>query len=429
MSISRSLEIGVSGLRSNGDAIGIAGDNIANVNTVGFKKSRGEFQDIVGGSLAGISTPSGAGSRLASVNQIWSQGSLVTTDSSTDLGLSGEGFFVVAGTASGVTGRFYTRSGQFHIDASGRLVNSDGLTVQGYMAKADGTMSATISDLTVSAGTVPASATANVSVAANLDASDALPAAFDPLHPEQTSNFSNTVTVYDSLGASHEVTVFYAKNGVNSWDWHAMVDGGDLTGGTAGTQTECASGTLTFTENGALDTEVVGASSWDFVNASPGQVINFDFGTSITTDAGTGLDGTTQFASSSTTTGVNQDGFAAGTVNSISFGSNGLITGIFSNGQQRVLGQIAVANFASVNGLDRLGQGVWKETSDSGEALIGAAETGGRGAIVSGSLEQSNVDLASEFVNLILFQRGFQASSRVVTTTDEVYQELVNIKR
>jgi flagellar hook protein FlgE len=430
MSILRSLQIGVSGLRSNSEALSVAGDNIANVNTVGFKRSRGVFEDILGRSVAGgPDQTAGSGSRMSSVEQMWSQGALVTTDAPTDLAISGEGFFAVSGQVQGSQGTFYTRAGQFHVDSHGNLVNPDGLRLQGYMAQANGTMSSTVGDLNVTPGTVPANPTAKVTVAANVDANATVPAAFDPTNPAGTSNFSNNVSVYDSLGNAHEITVFYRKSGANAWEWHAMVDGGDLTGGTKGVPTEGASGTLTFTTSGALDTETTGPSTWNFTNAAQAQAIGFDFGTSITTDGGTGLDGTTQFASPSTTTGLGQDGFAAGSVAGISIGADGVVTGTFSNGQQRALGQVATAKFADVDGLARGGQGLWFQTQASGEPLIGAAETGGRGAIVSGSLEQSNVDMGTEFVNLISYQRGFQANSRVITTADEMYGELVNIKR
>jgi flagellar hook protein FlgE len=432
MSILRSLQIGVSGLRSNSDALGIAGDNIANVNTVGFKRSRGVFQDVLGRSIATFepTQTAGAGSRLAHVEQMWAQGAIVTTDSPTDLAISGEGFFVVEGNMQGAEGRYYTRAGQFHIDSDGRLVNPDDMRLQGYTAAPDGTMGSTVGDLIVTPGTVPASATTAVAIAANLDSNaPVLSAAFDPLTPEQTSNFANQVTIYDSLGQAHEISVFYHKNASNSWDWHAMVDGGELTGGVAGTRTEVANGTMTFTTDGQLDTETVAGSSWDFINATPAQQITFDFGTSVTTDGGDGLDGTTQFASPNTTVGLTQDGFAAGSVAGISINTDGVIIGVFSNGQQRALGQVVTADFANVNGLERTGQGLWIATEASGDPLIGGADTGGRGQVVSGSLEQANVDLGTEFVNLISYQRGFQANSRVITTADEMYGELVNIKR
>ncbi|MDD9933851.1 MAG: flagellar hook protein FlgE [Myxococcales bacterium] len=431
MSILRSMQIGVAGLRAHSEALGVAGDNIANVNTVGFKAQRGTFQDQLGRSIAGAGsdpTP-GAGSRLAHIEQMWTQGALLTTDSPTDLALSGDGFFIVDGTVGGTTGRYFSRAGQFHIDADGQLVNPGGLRLQGYTAQPDGTMGSTLGNLTVTPGTIPANPTTEIQAAVNLDSNAQQPAPFDPTDPAGTSNFSNTVTVYDSLGNGHEITVYYAKNGPNSWEWHAMVDGGDLAGGTPGAPVEGASGTLTFTTDGRLDTESAGASSWDFIDAAPGQVITFDFGSSVTGDLGDGLDGSTQFASPSTTTGLSQDGFAAGSVAGISIGPDGRITGIFNNGQQRAIGQVAVASFGSVEGLARGGQGLWHATEESGQALVGAAETGGRGSVVAGALEQSNVDLGAEFVNLISYQRGFQANSRVITTADEMYGELVNLKR
>jgi flagellar hook protein FlgE len=431
MSILRSLNIGVSGLRANSDGLNVAGDNIANVNTVGFKRSRGVFEDMLGHSIAssGPTQEAGAGSRMAHVEQLFSEGALVTTDSPTDLAISGDGFFAVKGNLQGAQGQYYTRAGQFHVDANGFLVNPDNLRLQGYSAQPNGTIGATVGDLNVTPGTVPANATTAINVGANLDANATIPAAFDPANPGGTSNYSNNVTVYDSLGNQHEVTIYYRKSAPNAWEWHAMVDGGELTGGTAGVPTEGANGTMTYTTNGALDTEATAASSWNFANATQAQAITFDFGTSITTDGGTGLDGSTQFASPSSTTALTQDGYAAGNVSGISIGGDGKILGTFSNGQQRILGQVVLAKFANDNGLERGGQGLWFQTQASGEPLLGAADSGGKGAIVAGALEQSNVDMGTEFVNLISYQRGFQANSRVITTADEMYGELVNIKR
>jgi flagellar hook protein FlgE len=431
MSILRSLQIGVSGLQSNSDALSVTGDNIANVNTVGFKRTRADFQDVLGRSVASFepTVQAGSGSRMAHVDQMWAQGAMVTTDSPTDLAISGEGFFVVSGNAQGVQSNYYTRAGQFHVDNQGHLVNLDNMKLQGYTAAPDGTMGATVGDLLVTPGTVPASPTTSITVAANLDSNAVTGPVFDPTNASKTSNFSNQVTAYDSLGNAHEVTLYFNKNAANSWDWHAMVDGGELTGGVAGTPTEVANGALTFTTNGALDTESTTTSSWDFVGATPAQAISFDFGHSITTDAGTGLDGTTQFASPSTTVGLTQNGYGAGSIAGISIGADGLITGVFSNGQQRALGQVVTADFADVDGLERTGQGMWLATQTSGEPLIGAADTGGRGPLVSGTLEQANVDLGTEFVNLIAYQRGFQANSKVITTSDDMYNDLVNIKR
>lgn len=434
MSILRSLNIGAAGLRSNSEALSITGDNIANVNTVGFKRQRGVFQDVLGRSVATFEAVkgAGAGSRLAHVEQMWAQGALVTTDSPTDLAIQGEGFFVVEGNLAGAQSRYYTRAGQFHVDNVGRIVNTEGMVLQGYMADpATGAMNTSVGDLVVNQGTVPAAATTQIRMAVNLNAEEPAPAGgFVQATPGATSNFSTNVTVYDSLGMAHEVTVYFVKTATpGQWDWHALVDSAEV-GGVAGTTTEGQSGTLTFTTNGALDTETSSVPNWNFVNATANQTIAWDFGTSMTTDGDPdGLDGTTQFASPEATIGLTQNGYGAGSIAGISIAQDGTVMGIFSNGQERALGQVVTADFANVNGLERAGEGLWIQTLASGEALVGPADTAGRGGIVSGALEQANVDLGTEFVNLITYQRGFQANSRVITTADEMYGELVNIKR
>lgn len=430
MSILRSMNSAASGLRAHSDALSVVGDNIANVNTIGFKRSRAVFQDMLGRSIAGASAipQSGAGSRLAHITQMWTQGALLTTDSPLDLALNGEGLFIVEGNVGGVEGRYYTRAGQLGIDADGYLVTVDGLRLQGYPADGRGTLSGTLGDLRVQGGTLPANPTTEVTVGANLDAGAEILPPFDPTNPGATSNFSTTTTVYDSLGNPREVTVYFRKNGPNDWEWHALVDGAEVDGGTPGEPTVGASGTLTFTTDGALDTVTGATSTWDFVGATPGQAIELDFGDAIA-DGGTGLGGMTQHASPSSVNVLTQDGYGAGSVAGIAIGADGTVTGVFSNGQRRTLGQVAVADFASYDGLERAGQGLWVATDASGDPLIGAAGTGGRGAIVAGALEGSNVDLAREFVDLIAYQRGFSANSRIITTADEMYAELVNLRR
>ncbi len=431
MSIMRSLNTAAAGIRTHAAALAVTGDNIANVNTVGYKRSRANFSDMLGRSIAGSSASpqSGAGSKIGSIQQMWQQGALMTTDSPTDLALNGSGFFVVSGNVAGVEGSYYTRAGQFTVDAEGFMVNGEGLRLQGYPADATGAVGGSVGDLRIDPGTLGATATTTADIAANLDADAPIPPAWDPADPGGTSNFSSSVTAYDSLGNAREITVYYRKTADNSWEWRAMTDGAEITGGTPGTPFEGASGTLTFTTSGELDTETTTASSWDFTGAAPGQAIAFDFGDSITTDGGTGLAGSTQYASPSSVTGLSQNGFGAGEVAGIQIGQDGTITGVFTNGQRRTLGQVAVADFASADGLERAGQGLWIETSESGEPLVGAGGSGSRGAVVAGALEGSNVDLAREFVDLIAYQRGFSANGRIVTTADEMYQELVNLKR
>ena len=432
MSILRSLNTGAAGLKSQSDAIGVVGDNIANVNTIGFKRQRAVFEDMLGRSIAGsTSTPeAGTGSRMARIEQMWTQGALLTTSSPTDLAVSGDGFFVVTGNVNGVDGNYYTRAGQFHIDADGNLVNPTGMHLQGYTARVDGTMGSTVGDITIPQVSVAANPTTRVDLAVNLDSNAAVIGAWDPLDPESTSNFSTGVSVYDSLGNAHDVTMYFRKTADNNWEWHAMVDGAELAGGTPGVQTEAASGSMVFSTDGALDTETPGASSWSFAGgATPAQAISFDFGTAVLTDGGTGLDGSTQFASSSANNGVTQDGYAAGEVAGVSVGADGTVSGIFSNGQRRALGQVVLATFASNDGLERTGDGLWTATQASGDALTSAAATGGSGSIVGGALEQANIDIGREFVDLIAFQRGFQANSKIIQTADEMYGELVNLKR
>ncbi len=429
MSILSTLNTAASGLAAHGDALGVVGDNIANANTIGFKRSRGQFEDVLGVAAGRVAEGGGAGSRLAHVEQMWAQGALLSTESPTDLALTGDGFFVVKGNADGVDGNFYTRAGQFHIDKEGFLSNPDGMRLQGYAADDRGNLTARVSDLSISSRTLPATPTEKANMAVNLDSKSEQPPAWDPTDPGTTSNFSSGLTVYDSLGNAHDLTVYFRKSGANSWEWHAMADGAEMSGGTPGVPTEGASGTLSFTTSGALDTETVNQSQWDFTDATAGQAIAFDFGKSITGDGGTGFDGTTQFGSASSTSGIQQDGFAAGSVEGISISTDGAITGVFSNGQKRTLAQVVVADFKSVDGLARVGRGLWSETRDSGEPLIGAAQSGGRGAIVAGALEQSNVDIGREFVDLIAYQRGFQANAKVVQTADEMYGELVNLRR
>ena len=432
MSILRSMNTGASGLRAHGSAISVTSDNVANVSTVGYKRQRGVFSDVLGRSIdesVGAVPQSGAGSRLSHIQQMWAQGALLTTDNPTDLALSGNGFFVVNGSSGGIDGNFYTRAGQFELDNEGLLVNTDGLRLQGYMANPDGTIAAELTNLDMAGESIPATATTTADIAMQLDANESVIAlAFDPSDPN-TYNESVGLTTYDSLGNAHDTTIYFRKTGAGAWEWHAGVDGGEIVGGTAGTPFIGATGTLTFTTEGALDTETPGASSFDFINATAGQSIAFDFGDAITTDGGSGLEGSTGFAAESNVTGLGQNGFASGTVAGLSIDGDGMITGVFTNGQRRTLGRVAVADFTAVDGLQRMGGNLWTETLESGEALVGGAGTGSRGSIVSGALEQSNVDLGQEFVDLIAFQRGFQANSRVITTADEMYGELVNLKR
>ena len=432
MTVLSSMNSGVSGLQAESDALGIVGDNIANVNTVGFKSQRAVFEDVLGHSiLAGTASGlPGSGVKVGDVQQMFTQGTLSNTGVSTDVALNGDGFFVVKGAVDGVSSNFYTRSGEFNIDKDGNLANAQGLKVQGYQANGDGTFAASISTVTAPTAALPAKATKGVSVTANIDADAKIPAvAFDPLDPANTSNFSTTISVYDSLGNSHTLDVYFAKTADNTWDYHALVPGGDLVPAAPGTNVEVGTGSLTFTTDGALDTVTTGtAISASFTGATANQAITLDFGTPIS-GGGTGLDGTTQFAGASNVSSQSQDGYASGVFSGVSVDGQGVVTGLYTNGQKVAMSQLAIAKFRSNDGLGRAGQNLWIDTRDSGTAAMGTAGSGGRGATTGGALEGSNVDLATEFVSMIQHQRSFSANSKTITTADEMLQELINIKR
>ncbi|MDP2690302.1 MAG: flagellar hook-basal body complex protein, partial [Deltaproteobacteria bacterium] len=249
----------------------------------------------------------------------------------------------------------------------------------------------------------------------------------------ETSNFSTPISVYDSLGNGHLVTLYFRKDSLgaigNSWDWYAVVNGTDTTSGSTEVQ---AQGTVTFDTAGALYQEspvTYPAAGFNFSGgAAQGQAISFDFGTSIA-QAGTGTDGTTQYGTPSSVSTLSQDGYSSGSLQRIGIDQAGMINGVFSNGQTLTLGQVLLADFASEAGLSSVGNNLYQETFESGQPLIGAPGVSGTGLIHSSTLELSNVDLAQEFVNMIVAQRGFQASSKSITTTDQVLAELVNLIR
>jgi flagellar hook protein FlgE len=433
----RAMYSGVSGLRAEGEALGVVGDNIANVNTTGFKAQRALFQDVLGHSiLAGTSSSlPGSGVRVGDIQQMFTQGTLQNTGVSTDVALNGDGFFVVKGTVDGLSSSFYTRAGTFTIDNGGALVNPAGLKVQGYAANGDGTFAASISDVQAPTAALPARATENIEVTANLDAAataiDTALNPWDPQDPANTANFSTTMTVFDSLGNGHTLDVYFRKSDTvaNTWDYHVLADGNDVVGGTPGQNFEIGTGgQMQFTTNGALNTISGTAITVDFNNATAAQAITLDFGTPIGA-GGTGLDGTTQFAGQSNVSSQSQDGYASGDFSGVAIDGTGVVQGLYTNGQKIAMAQLAVAKFRSNDGLGRAGQNLWIETRDSGTAAMGTAGSGGRGATSSGALEGSNVDLAEEFVGLIQHQRSFSANSKTITTADEMLQELINIKR
>lgn len=427
MSIFTSLYTGASGLEAHGDAISVVGDDIANASTVGYKNERADFSNVIGGTIVNGQNV-GDGVRMSSVQTMFGQGSLENTGRNLDVAISGNGFFVVKGNYDGQQGAYYSRDGQFTINDTGTLVNSEGMNVQGYTIDPSGKMSTTPGDLVIGGASAP-NATTVATMAVNLDSGSTTPTLpWNPANPAGTSNYSTSTQVYDSLGQAHRVDVYYRDNGGGQWDYHAMVDGGELTGGTAGTPTEIASGTMQFNTDGSLQSVNALTSSANFLNATPNQAITFNMGDPIAT-GGTGLAGTTQYASPSTVNAVNQDGYAAGSLSNVTIGDDGTVTGTFSNGESRSIARLALATFASSDGLQRQGDQLFSATQNSGQALVDAVGVGGRGSTTSGALEQSNVDLSSELVTLIAYQRAFSANSKTVQTADQMLQEIDNLKQ
>lgn len=430
MSILSALNTGAGGLEANGVELSVIGDNIANSGTVGFKASRAIFQDTLAQTVIGANQAQiGLGTRLQTVQRVVDQGTLATTGRPTDLALQGAGYFVVKGNYNGADGQFYTRAGQFTVDNDGYLSNLSGLKVQGYTADATGALGTALGDLRIGNSTSSPLATTALTVRANLDAASPPVGAFNIATPNTTSNSTTSMVIYDSLGQSHQVDVYFRQDPATpgSWEWHALTDGAGQTGGTAGTDVEIASGTMTFGTLGQLATSTVTAQSFAPRNAAA-QTLAFNFG-SPTGTGGTGLDGITQFASPTGATFLSQDGYPAGSLTSMTVDSQGQLVGAFSNGRSRIIAQVAVGNFTAEEGLSRMGGNLFAETQSSGAVVVGQPGSGGRASISSGVLEQSNVDMGQEFIRLIAAQRGFQANSKTITTADQLLAELMTLKR
>jgi flagellar hook protein FlgE len=406
----------VSGLQVHQLRLDVIANNIANVNTTGFRGSRALFQEQISQTLAGASPPTattggtnpvqvGLGAVMASIDIDFTQGSLLTTGFASDLAIQGRGFFVL----SDGTGAFYTRDGSFQLNADGELVDpATGLWVQGYLADASGVVDvdAGLTNIVVPlGGSAFAQATENVYLIGNLDSQTA-----------STSTVVRTVRVFDSLGTERDIEVTFTKTAnPNEWTWSAATSDPEVNSITG-------SGTITFNTDGSFNTATSTTISVDFTNTNPSLpvdplVFDLDFGP------------VTQLSGLSDIVVQSQDGLAPGTLETFNVGRDGSVTGIFSNGLTRVLGQIALATFSNDGGLIRFGRNLFVPSNNSGLPQVGTPMSGGRGEVTGGVLEASNVDLGTEFSNLIITQRGFQANARTITTADTLLQETVNLIR
>jgi flagellar hook protein FlgE len=407
MGILTSLFSAVSGLNTYGNAMSVIGNNIANVGTAGFKSSRASFADLVSASLGGGSTTGqvGLGVFLNDVQTSFVQGSLSNTGNTLDLAIDGNGFFNVRDAAGTVS---YSRAGQFQVNNLGEIVDPSGRFLQGYQASTTGIILGTVGNITLSTATIAPQASSTAAVEANLDAASTVPATAFNSNDATTYNFSNGMTIYDSLGAQHQLRLYYVKSAANTWNLHSQIDGGATTAQT----------NLVFNTSGVL----TGGGAQTFSLPITG-------GAATPLSVAMDFSNITQFGSASSLTDQTQDGFTSGSFQSLSIDEEGQVVAQFTNGQTRTLAQIVLSRFTNPNGLTRSGENGFAATIDSGAPLDGAPTNNGLGRLISQTIEQSNVDLGKEFVDMIITQRAFQANSRAITTSDEMLQELVNLKR
>jgi len=406
----RALSTGVTGLRTNQAALDVIGNNVANINTTGFKGARTHFADLLSQTLTGAQAPTantggrdasqiGLGATLAQVRTLFSQGTIQSTDHHTDLAIQGEGMFILANGAD----TLYTRAGAFTLDADGTLVDAaTGYRVQGAAG-----------DIVIAPGsTLPGAATTTATFGGNLDASQ----------PDGTTHVM-TFSVNDSLGAPHTITLTFTKNFAGApgrWDWAATESDANIAS-LAG-----ATGQLVFNTSGAIasgGTPTLTVNYAAAAGAATPQNVVLDFGSAANTAPMTG------FAGASTGALASQNGYASGTLHSFSIAADGSVVGSYTNGRTQTIAQIQLAHFANPAGLTREGQNLFRVSQNSGPAQVGDPGTGGRGTLIAGALEGSNVDLAREFTELITHQRGFEASARIIRAGDEILQTAVNIKQ
>ena len=404
-----SFQQGLSGLNAASKNLDVIGNNVANASTVGFKGSRAEFADVYASSMGGsAATNIGIGTNLAAVSQQFTQGNISVTNNPLDVAINGNGFFRMS-TNGTVT---YTRNGQFHLDDNGYLVNSSNQNVTGYPASSSGgvTTSSPV-NLQVSSADIDPQVSTKATALVNLDSRQAASTATFNMTDSTTYQGATSLSVYDSLGNAHTLSMYFVKNAANSWDVYGANDGVQI-GATPLT-------TVNFTSSGAIDTATTTMPiSLNLPVTSGASNIN------MTLD----LSGSTQFGSVFGVNKLTQDGFASGKLTGYAIGADGIITGRYSNGQTRAQGQIAMSSFTNPQGLTSLGNNQWAETAASGPPMTGAPSSGTLGVLQSGATEDANIDLTAELVNMITAQRVYQANAQTIKTQDSVMQTLVNLR-
>lgn len=465
----RSLYSGVSGLQNHQTRMDVIGNNVSNVNTTGFKRGRVNFQDMISQQLSGAARPTeekggvnpkevGLGMTVAAIDTVFTQGNLQSTGISTDVAIQGNGFFLEKNGEKS----YYTRAGAFGLDRDGTLVNpANGYKVQGWMAREiDGEMiiqtSASTEDLVIPVGSKdPAKATQNVNFACNLNKNT-------PVIPDNATQaditkgtWSTEFKIYDSFGNPHNLTVNFTRveGQPNQWNAQVMVDpqkdengeiqnatntGVGLGAGTSsnGSQTNF---TVQFDNTGTLQsvTDASGNRSNEtgeiileasYVVPESNDNVRHTFNINLGT-IGSQVNTVTQSASQSSTKAFYQDGYTMGYLENFKIDSSGVITGVYSNGTNRAIGQLAMATFTNQGGLEKAGDNTYVESINSGTANIGTSGIAGKGSLLAGALEMSNVDLTEQFTDMIVTQRGFQANSKTITTADTLLETVLSLKR
>jgi flagellar hook protein FlgE len=408
----------LSGLNANQQKLSVIGNNLANINTVAFKASSVQFMDLVSQNVGGSSANPmqvGLGVTTGAISPNFTQGGVENTGVNTHVAIQGRGFFIV-GNGNDTS---YTRAGDFSFDADGRMISAEGRPVQGY-TQVDPVTGAIVTtgvpgDIVIPPGVLRApGATTQFGTVTNLDTSAAVGA-----------TFTAPVQIYDALGDVHVATITYTNTGPGAWGYDITVDGGEVTGGTAGTPLSIGTGNVTFGPTGLMTAPaadvVITGPAWSN-GAAPS---NFTWDLYDANNQAT----LTGYAAPSATSSVTQNGFAAGTINPITIDADGNIQASIGTGRTIVIAQLAIANFNNPQGLQKLGANRYAETQASGLPNVGIANTGGRGSVFGSALEQSNVDIAQEFTQMILAQRGYQANSRSITVADELLVETLNLKR
>jgi len=410
MGIASSLYAGVGGLQAYGQAMNVIGDNIANVNTVGFKSSRTVFGDILASSGGGLQI--GRGSQVRDVNLSFEIGSLESTGNSTDVAIQGNGFFILGD----ISQRYYTRAGQFTLDDSGYLVGGTGIRVQGFGLDATtGLATGNLTDINLANVQSQPRSTSTFTLGANLDAA-----------ASATTTFQSAVNMFNSIGELVTLTVTFTKGATaGAWTYASTASVGSATSGTL--TVGGATGALQFDSTGSLSTPTTDPTFT--ISGCPSGASTITTSWDLMTGTGVTNGDLTSYASNSVTNSITQNGFGTGTLRGLSISEEGIISGLFSNGQSQNLSQLGLADFLSPWGLSKQGNSLYSETADSGQAIFGTANSGRFGSIAGNSLELSNVDLGTEFVKLIQTQRAFQANSRIITSVDEMLVEVVNLKR